>query len=75
MAGDCLVYPAGGLAHLSVHSGCPVLSTADSPGHDAGLYVGVGVVLGGADQGTAAVSLAGVLAVDSSVRRRSCRGA
>merc|ERR550525_2120025 len=66
VAGDGLVYPAGGLAHVSVHPGGSVLPAADAPGHDPGLDVGVGVVLGGADQGAAAVSLAGVLAVDSS---------
>merc|ERR550525_530546 len=63
--GDGLVYPAGGLAHVSVHPGGPVLPAANAPGHNAGLDVGVGVVLGGADQGTAAVSLAGVFTVDS----------
>merc|ERR550525_661358 len=65
VAGDGLVYPAGGLAHVSVHPGGPVLPAADAPGHNAGLDVGVGVVLGGADQGTAAVSLAGVLPAHS----------
>merc|ERR550525_890808 len=66
LAGDGLVYPAGCLAHVSVHPGGSVLPAADAPGHDAGLDVGVGVVLGGANQGAAAVSLAGVLAIDSS---------
>merc|ERR550525_1986814 len=65
VTGDGLVYPAGGLAHVSVHPGGPVLPAANAPGHKAGLDVGVGVVLGGTDQGTAAVSLAGVLPAHS----------
>merc|ERR1719510_1633191 len=65
VAGDLLVYPAGGLAHVSVHSGHSVLPAPDAPGHDPGLDVGVGVVLAGADQGGAAVTLARVLASDA----------
>merc|ERR550525_1769197 len=65
VTGDGLVYPAGGLAHVSVHPGGPVLPAANAPGHDPGLDVGVGVVLGGADQGAAAVSLADVLPAHS----------
>merc|ERR550525_1402001 len=61
VTGDGLVYPAGGLTDVSIHPGGPVLPAADAPGHNAGLDVGVGVVLGGADQGSAGVSLAGVL--------------
>merc|ERR550517_1680580 len=66
VAGDGLVYPAGRLTHLRVHAGGSVLPAADPPGHDPGLNVGVGVVLGGTDQRAAAVSLAGVLAIDAS---------
>merc|ERR1719510_2789763 len=65
VAGDLLVDPAGGLAHVSVHPGHPVLAAPDAPGHDPGLDVGVGVVLAGADQGGAAVTLARVLASDA----------
>merc|ERR550534_513060 len=59
---DLLINPARGLADVSVHSGHPVLATPDAPGDDAGLDVGVGVVLAGADKGGAAITLACVLA-------------
>merc|ERR550534_546472 len=59
---DLLVNPARGLADISVHSGHAVLATPDAPGDDAGLDVGVGVVLAGADQGGASITLALVLA-------------
>merc|ERR550534_1068867 len=59
---DLLVNPARGLADISVHSGHAVLATPDAPGDDAGLDVGVGIVLAGADKGGAAITLARVLA-------------
>merc|ERR550534_3038805 len=59
---DLLVNPARGLADISVHSGHAVLATPDAPGDDAGLDVGVGIVLAGADKGGAAITLACVLA-------------
>merc|ERR1712078_500491 len=62
VAADLLVNPARGLAHISVNSGHTILSTPDTPGHDAGLDIGVGVILAGADQGGASVTLTRVLA-------------
>merc|ERR550534_3562820 len=59
---DLLVNPARGLADISVDSGHAVLAASDAPGDDAGLNVGVGVVLAGADKGGAAITLARVLA-------------
>merc|ERR550534_3489750 len=59
---DLLVNPARGLADISIDSGHAVLATPDAPGDDAGLDVGVGVVLAGADKGGAAITLACVLA-------------
>jgi len=67
---DLLVNPARGLAHISVHSGHTILSAPDAPGHDAGLDIGVGVILAGADQGGASVTLARVLAGHAPAQRK-----
>merc|ERR550525_176151 len=37
VTGDGLVYPAGGLAHVSIDPGGSVLPAANAPGHNAGL--------------------------------------
>merc|ERR1719323_2602833 len=66
VAANLLVNPASGLADVSVDSGHAVLAAPDSPGDDAGLDVGVGVVLAGTDQGGAAVTFASVLASHAS---------
>merc|ERR1711911_340941 len=66
LTADLLVNPARGLADISVDSGHAVLATPDAPGDDAGLDVGVGVVLAGADKGGAAITLARVLTSNTS---------
>ena len=48
------------MTDLSVNSWYIFLSTANSPGHNTGLDVSVGVVLGGTNKWTATVSRAGV---------------
>ena len=55
---DLVVNPARGGGHAGVHRRNVLLSTADAPGDDASLVPGTVARL--ADQGTAAVSLAGV---------------
>merc|ERR1719431_74036 len=66
LAGHGVVDPADSLRNRGVDSGGVVLATANSPGHDAGLDVGIGVILAGTDQRAASVSLAGVLPINSS---------
>merc|ERR1712088_598181 len=66
LAGHGIVDPADSLRNRGVDSRGVVLATANAPGHDAGLDVGVGVVLAGTDQRAATVSLAGVLPINSS---------
>merc|ERR1719331_702203 len=60
-----VVDPADTLGHRSIDTRCVVFATSNTPSHNASLDVRSWVKLALADQGTASISLASVLAINS----------
>merc|ERR1719153_540090 len=61
-----IVYPAQSLTDRGIHSWGSILTTANTPGNHTSLYVGVRVIFRGTHKGASSISLACVLAIDSS---------
>merc|ERR1711936_737142 len=65
LTGHGVVNPADTLGHGGIDTRCVVLATSDTPSHDSGLDIRSWVKLALADQRTATISLACVLAISS----------
>merc|ERR1712233_188564 len=65
LIGHGVVNPADTLGHGGIDTRCVVLATSDTPSHDSGLDIRSWVKLALADQRTATISLACVLAISS----------
>merc|ERR1712032_467591 len=65
LTGHGVVDPADTLGHGSIDTRCVVFATSNTPSHNASLDIRSWVKLALADQGTASISLASVLAINS----------